>query len=78
MIPWRSFVSASASLAGASYVYFRPSAHCKGWVAVCVFEQSVLASKFARRWAMRLPASCGGVLCRKRGNLWLVSVPVQP
>jgi len=66
-------------------VSFRPSSVAlSGSVAVCRFASPAAAAAFARSWARRLPAACGG--CRVRpapvvagvAPSWVVSVPVAP
>jgi hypothetical protein len=48
-----------------------------GVVAVLSFRSFSAAQVCAASWAMLLPAACGGVVMRRSGSAWAVSVPVQ-
>lgn len=48
-----------------------------GAVAVLSFGSWSAAHVFAASWAMALPGVCRGVLVRRAGSSWAVSVPVR-
>lgn len=48
-----------------------------GVVAVLSFGSFSAARVCAASWSMLLPAACGGVVVRRSGSAWAVSVPVR-
>jgi hypothetical protein len=57
----------------------RPSTRALGgFVSAVGFASFSLAAQFARFWAVRLPAGCGGCIIKRAGGMAWVSVPVLP
>lgn len=78
-LPSVSTVSRSACLAGSSAFAVRPSVRALGGFSAAVgFRRPDLAGQFARSWAVRLPAACGGCVVKRAGGMAWVSVPVLP
>ena len=78
-LPSVAIVSRSACRLGSSGFAVRPSVHgLGGFVSAVGFARPDLAAQFARFWAVRLPAGCGGCVIKRAGGMAWVSVPVLP
>lgn len=74
-----AFRSVSGSALGSgccSWLVRRSERSLSGWVLVARFSSFAAASRFARRWAGRLPAECQFCVVRRSDLGWSVSVPV--
>lgn len=74
-----AFRSVSGSALGSgccSWLVRRSERSLSGWVLVARFGSFAAASRFAVRWAGRLPVECRGCVVRRSELGWSVSVPV--
>ena len=70
-------LAGSAIGSGANSYHTRSSDHSlTGAVLVAGFGDHSAASRFAQRWAKRLPRRCRGAVVRRADDAWVVSVPV--